>query len=322
MRNVELNLGMACNNRCVFCMSGGVRPSERAWVPLERVRGELEHFYREGCRSLGFLGGEPTAHPRIVECVRCARSLGFQRIALCSNGTKFSAPAFVDALISAGVTRFGVSIHSHLAAVEDELTGLAGNFARKVSGIGHLMERRRKGLVPDNVSLNPVLSKRTLPAMAGYVEFFKAMGIDDIRFNFIWPQARVERDRGMIPSYREAMPTILKVLVLNESRWKMHLTFGAVPRCMLRWAGRKLSPGLKERFGSRYLSECDDLPTDVSLRGEERFNWQERKRDMLKTHAASCRRCAHAAACDGVWKSYVALYGLSELVPVMRGRRA
>ena len=315
MRNLELNLGMACNNKCLFCMSGNSRVSEKRWLPLDRAKREVLDFFGKGCRSLGFLGGEPTMYPRLADLVRYAKALGYERIELCSNGTRFSDPAYVDSLIEAGVTRFGVSIHSHEAAMEDALTGLRGNFGRKLKGLRHLRRLRFQGKVPHNVSLNPVLNKRTLPAVEAFIGFFRREGFDDIRFNYIWPQARVEHDKAMIPSYREAMPQLLRVMLLNEDRWRMHLTFGGIPCCMLALGGRRLSKPLFESLAGKYLSECDDLPTEVSLRGEDRFSWQERKREMLKTHAEGCAKCRFFASCDGVWKSYAALYGTGEMRP-------
>lgn len=315
-KNLELNVGMACNNRCVFCISGDVPTAKRHWLALDRAKEELDHFYEKGCRSLGFLGGEPTAYPHIIDCIRHANSLGYQRIALCSNGTKFSDPDFVRDVIDAGVTRFTISIHSHTAKMEDHLTGLPGNFERKLKGLRLLREYREKGRLPDNVSLNPVLNKKTFPELEDYIEFFRKGGFDDIRFNYIWPQSRVQHDPEMIPRFREAMPEILRVILLNERKWKMHLTFGAVPICMLRWGGADLSPKLAEHLGLKYLSESDDLPTLVSLQGRERFNWQDRKKNMLKTHIDDCGKCRYAPICAGVWKTYAELYDLSEISPV------
>ncbi|MFH2204042.1 MAG: radical SAM protein [Elusimicrobiota bacterium] len=321
VKNLELNLGMACNNRCLFCMSGQVKPDMRLWMPLERAQRELLHFYNAGCRSVGFLGGEPSAYPQIIECVRYAKSLGYRRIALCSNGTKFSDHRFTDALVAAGMTRVTVSIHSHRPAVEDKLTELPGNFARKLKGLRHLRVLREQGRLPDNVSLNPVLNARTVPHMREYIEFFRREGFDDIRFNYIWPQARVENDRSIVPRFRNAMPMILRVLLLNEAQWKMHITFGGLPPCMLRWGGKDLSPEMTDYLAVRYLLELDDPPTQTSLQGRERFAWNTRKgrkRNMLKTHAPGCERCPYFAACEGVWKTYAAMYGLTEIVPPRR----
>ncbi|MBW2262673.1 MAG: radical SAM protein, partial [Deltaproteobacteria bacterium] len=113
VRNLELNLGKLCNNRCIFCLDGSAPRESRKWVPARRAAGELERARQEGTTSLGLLGGEPTAHPEILEIVGMAKELGFQRIALTSNGLKLSNPGLSRALVEAGVTRFSLSVHAH-----------------------------------------------------------------------------------------------------------------------------------------------------------------------------------------------------------------
>jgi hypothetical protein len=177
----------------------------------------------------------------------------------------------------------------------------------------------RAGELKDNVSLNPVLCRHNLPDMEGFIDFFGALGLDDIRFNYIWPEGGARNDRAWIPSFREAMPEILRIMLLNERRFKKHLTFGGVPKCALGLAG--VSGKLRDYLGAKYLDEAGfETPNDVSIAThrspEDRFNWQENKRDVLKTQSAECGRCAHQARCEGVWKSYVELYGFEEFRPL------
>lgn len=318
VKNLELNVGMACNNKCIFCISGEVENNMRMWMPWRTAQRELLHFYNHGCRSVGFLGGEPSAYPHILDSIRYAKTLGYRRIAMCSNGMKYHEKEFTDSLLNAGVTRFTISIHSHLEEIEDDLTGLPGNFARKMKGLRYLKKLKRAGRLPDNVSLNPVLNSKTVPHMVDYVEFFRSEGFDDIRFNYIWPQSRVENDKTMIPRYKDSMRTILKVMLLNESKWKMHVTFGGLPPCMLRWGGRELTSGMTHYLSVKYLLELEDLPTQTSLQGKERFDWNTitgRKRNMLKMHKKDCEACPYFHVCEGVWKTYTNMYGTDEIVP-------
>jgi len=319
---VEINLGKLCNNRCVFCISGDLRDRKGPWMPIEEVKEELRHFYLRGCRSLGFLGGEPTVYPHILECVGYARSLGYSRISLCSNGTRLSDPGFCRSLVSAGMTRVTLSVHSHRQELEDLITGVPGNFARKLAAVSNLLALSREGLLPDKLSLNPVLSRRTLGEMGGYVLFYSGLGVRDIRFNYIWPPDEWEQGhpeaRAWVPAYREAMPEILRILLLNEKRWGLRLSFGGVPRCALSLV---VSPRLGRYLAAKYLDEASlDPPNEVSSPhdrgGRERFLWQERKRDVLKTMAPSCRSCRHFSGCEGIWRTYVRLYGFGEFKPL------
>ena len=57
-KNVEINLGKACNNRCVFCLDGMPKREDRSYLPWETLKVEMErwansgHRYRDQCRWL------------------------------------------------------------------------------------------------------------------------------------------------------------------------------------------------------------------------------------------------------------------------------
>ena len=83
-RNIEINIGKSCNNRCVFCLDGMPKKEDRSYMDFDLMKSELERWYIEGHRSVGFLGGEPTTYPKIVQSVAYAKQLGFTRIAILS----------------------------------------------------------------------------------------------------------------------------------------------------------------------------------------------------------------------------------------------
>ena len=87
-RNVEINVGKACNNRCVFCMDGLPKQEDRSYMPIEEMQAEIERWAASGHQSLGFLGGEPTTYPWLPQAIRYAKDCGFTRIAIATNATK------------------------------------------------------------------------------------------------------------------------------------------------------------------------------------------------------------------------------------------
>jgi len=325
-RRIEIHLGTRCNGRCVFCMSSVNRDQKEPWAEPERVKAELRHFYGQGCRAAGFLGGEPTAYPDLLDCVAYARDLGFARILLCTNGLRLCDAGFCRELVEAGLTRVTLSVHSHKARIEDRLiTRVPGALARKVAAVRNLAALREKGLLPGGLSLNPVLCRPNLRDMEGYIGFFGKLGVGDVRFNYIWPHGEVRTDRAWIPRLREAMPELVRVMLANEVRLHKHLSFGGVPRCALALAG--VSGRLEDYLAAKYLDEAGfDPANDVSMAYKDaaaggRFVWQERKKEVLKSMAPACGRCRARARCEGVWASYAALYGLEELQPLEKGRR-
>jgi MoaA/NifB/PqqE/SkfB family radical SAM enzyme len=316
-RNLELNLGRACNNRCIFCLDGTAPREAKRWLPVDRALAELERARSEGARSVGLLGGEPTAHPKILELARKARELGFERIALATNGLKLADADFCRSLVEAGVTRFSISVHSHVEEDEDYLTGRKGNYEKKMGGIRNLEALRSEGFLPHNVSLNAVITTRLYRSMPEYAAHYGRLGVSDVRFNMIRTDACPDRAVELTPRLGDLTPEILRAVAVNEARLKMHMSFGDLPLCAFPWEILE-----NHDLASRVVGEARDLdtwvavfsaPKDASL-DPDRFKWTERKRDALKLQPEEvCSRCRLAAICEGLWRSYHDLFGSGEL---------
>lgn len=335
-KNVEINIGKACNNRCVFCIDGLPKREDRSYMPFPQMQAELEKWYAEGYRSVGFLGGEPTTYPKICESVAYARALGFTRVAIATNATRLRLPHFADRILDAGLTRVTVSMHGHTAALEDRLTRVPGNFEKKCDAIKYLVQRKKTdGVLPDGLSVNIVLNGwnyRYLPKMMRF--FFETLGVDDLRVNFIRPEGYADGDADLTPPYAKVVPMLIKGIILAETHFKRVFTFGGFPMCVLPDTLRR-----DARLLSRYMGEYRDLSTACSVRSDggdlqapkmrtradadtssqtvrfsaeesrARFNWQDRKRMDLKSSARACAQCELNHTCEGVWKGYLDIWG-------------
>lgn len=318
MKSFELNIGRACNSRCVFCVSRMVSKEEKAWLPLEKARDEVRLAFEQGYRALGFLGGEPTVYPHLEEVIRYGRELGYQRVALATNGLLLSRMSVVEKLIDAGVTRFGVSIHSDQAKIEDSLTRVKNAFERKLKGLKNLVKMKAAGRVPDNVSVNPLLHTKILKRMPRMLRFFLELGIDDVRFNTLRPVTGGKEDRALCPPFKLAMPRVAELIGQNEQELGLHLTFGDVPCCA--WPWQFLA---NKYLVERYVGEHHDLETSVAIfrdagsdhKSPERFVWADIKRDELKAKLPVCASCAWDRRCEGFWKTYLQLHGTGEIAP-------
>ncbi len=349
-RNVEINVGKACNNRCVFCIDGLPKREDRSYMPFPRMKAEIQRYYDEGYRSLGFLGGEPTTYPWLVQSTRFATDLGYTRVTIATNATKLRLEHFTDKLLDAGLTRVTISTHGHTAALEDRLTRVPGNFEKKLTAMRLLVARKAAGHLRDGLSVNIVLNgwnHRFLPQMMRY--FYEDIGIDDIRVNFIRPEGYAEGDADLCPEYKVVVPSLIKGIILAERRFRKVFTFGGFPLCVL-------PPALRNdhELLSRTMGEYRDLSTACSIRseggdlippgqtpdpgswvkgpkstvvsfdesaGRARFNWQDRKRHDLKAQPRACAECDVAGLCEGVWKGYLEIWGDAAFRPLkLRGR--
>lgn len=329
-RNVEINVGKNCNNKCVFCLDGMPTKEDRRYIAFEEMKAELDRWRAEGHLSVGFLGGEPTTYPKIVESVAYARDLGFTRIALATNAMMLRREVFLDALLAAGLTRTTISMHGHTPELEDKITMVPGGFEKKVTAIRHLKARQARGHLRDGVSVNIVLNgwnyKHLLPMMKF---FFDEMGLDDLRVNFVRPEGYAEANADLVPTYTDVVPLLIKAIVLNETHFRKVFTFGGVPMCVLPKTLLESEPLLRRTMGDIFR----DLSTDCSIRkegdngvdgvavaqeGRARFNWQDRKRFDLKLHVPACETCAFTSVCEGVWRGYLEIYGEEEFAPLTR----
>jgi MoaA/NifB/PqqE/SkfB family radical SAM enzyme len=344
-RNVEINVGKACNNRCVFCIDGLPKAEDRSYLPWPEMRAEIDRHAAQGYRSLGFLGGEPTTYPWIVQAVAHARAVGFTRVAVATNATKLRLPHFTDRLVDAGLTRATVSMHGHTPALEDALTRVPGNFEKKRAAIRLLRAHRDRGALADGLSVNLVLNGRNhrhLPRILRF--FYEDAGFDDVRVNAVRPEGYAEGDAALCPLYAELVPSLLKAIVLADAHFRRPLTFGGFPLCVLPASLREDADLMRRHWG-----EYRDLRTSCSVRsdggdavppgavavpgsylqqpkssavafdaetGRARFDWQQRKRQDLKGQPAVCGACRLAPVCEGAWKGYLEIWGDQELRPI------
>jgi MoaA/NifB/PqqE/SkfB family radical SAM enzyme len=326
-RNVEINVGKACNNRCVFCLDGMPKKEDRSYIAFEKMKEELTRWYNEGHRSVGFLGGEPTTYPKIVHSVAFAKELGFTRIAIATNATKLRLHHFTDRILEAGLTRITISMHGHTAELEDKLTRVPGNFEKKCTAIRYLVEKKKQGYLKDGLSVNIVLNGwnyRYLPKMLQF--FYEKMELNDVRVNYVRPEGYAEGSRDLTPRYNLVVPVVVKAVLLNEFHFHKTFTFGGIPMCML---PKKLLHS--ENLLRKYMGEYRDLSTDCSTRsegfadgvttvegGRARFNWQDRKKHDLKGHPSACYSCDYAPVCEGVWQGYLDIWDDSEFKAMKR----
>ncbi len=77
-KQIEIQLGHMCNNRCVFCVSGQETARGNAGpLDVAPMIAAITRAHQDGHRKLTLLGGEPTLQPGFLDVVRHAVALGF-----------------------------------------------------------------------------------------------------------------------------------------------------------------------------------------------------------------------------------------------------
>ncbi|MBN2498781.1 MAG: radical SAM protein [Deltaproteobacteria bacterium] len=312
MRNLDINLGRACNNRCLFCSNGDVRLRPKGWMGIRDVERELETQRASGWESVCFLGGEPTLYPELERAIAHARQLGYRRVAICTNGSRLADPDRLERLLESGLNRVAFSIHAHRASLEDAITRRPGSFDEKLRALDQLVGARDAGRLEHGLSFNSVLHAKILGKLLEFVTFFNRRGLGDIRLNFIRPEHEAVGSREWVPALGDLTVPMRELAARNEAEWKMDLSFADVPWCFWPWE-LLASPALC----ARYAGEEIDLSTRVSLYNSdlpmERFDWKEQRTSKLKRLLEGCAACPLVERCEGVWRAYLDIYGESEI---------
>ena len=175
---LNIEVGVLCNNRCVFCYQKGYRgiPGFPKLVPGEEIRARMRWARANDYDEVSFTGGEPTVRPDFLELVAYARELGFRWIAITTNGWRLARPDFFAAAAEAGLTSIGVSIHGPTAEIHDAATGHDGSFVRAIQTVRNAMATRG---TPRFVRLNTftVVSRMNHHRLRDLADLLFALGV-------------------------------------------------------------------------------------------------------------------------------------------------
>ena len=151
-----------CNLDCHYCNEFNNSIPHPALADLKKW---MDHIRKLGIMRLGLQGGEPLKHPDIVEVVRYARSLGFCKVSMSTNGFLLNRQLLAD-LQEAGLDELQISV--------DRMTPIAST-RKAMKSIVHKLDWFKDSKVKLNVS--GVLFKDTLDEMAQVIDTCLDLGI-------------------------------------------------------------------------------------------------------------------------------------------------
>lgn len=315
---VHVSIGAVCNNNCVFCMEedrDGRYVNNSAMTP-ERVRWILEE--NRGAEEVCFTSGEPTTRPELPEFVAWAKSLGFSRISVMTNGRRLSHLPYAAALAKAGMNRFYISIHGHTKKLHEGLTRTPDSFEQTVAGLDSIAKLKRFGI---ELHTSTVVTDRNLPDLTDIYRFLRSHGVDQVVFNVMQANGRADTYFEQIfPRYTDIAEKFEQFTKeVGEARPMAFLV--DIPLCTT-----ERIPDFNRGYVERYRHF--DLASHAALSDDqkgERAQTGKGKGLVLVTRSdlddaerekrAECARCRYDAQCEGVWKSYLKRYGWDEFVP-------
>jgi MoaA/NifB/PqqE/SkfB family radical SAM enzyme len=268
-----------------FCSANESTPN--VWAEPRAMMRAIARAAQRGVERVSFSGGEPTLARELPSYVRVARRAGIAKVELVTNGVLLDQPTRVDALVAAGLTHAFVSLHGHDEASASAATRKAGDFARTIAAIGHLVER---GVI---TVVNHVIHAGNAALLERFVDtvWERFGGRVMISFAFVTPQYQALQHPELVPRLSEVAP------YLARAAWRaidlgQPFVIGSrqgVPPC-------QLGPfvGWSDLIHVAHEAQAEDAPQ--------------------KVHGPGCTGCRFARYCTGVWRPYAARYGTDELI--------
>jgi MoaA/NifB/PqqE/SkfB family radical SAM enzyme len=319
---VHVSIGAVCNNNCIFCMEEdreGRYVNNSAMTP-ERVRWILDGH--KGAEEVCFTSGEPTTRPELPDFASWAKSLGYRKISVMTNGRRLSHGPYAALLAKSGINRFYVSIHGHTKKLHEGLTRTPESFEQTVKGLDSIARMKRFGI---ELHTSTVITNRNLPEMTAIYRFLRAHGVDQVVFNVMQANGRADTYFDQIfPRYIEIAETFRRFLeeMRGAGEPKPQAFLVDIPLCTTETLP-DFHRGYVERYRHFDLESQAAVPVESRpARAQEgggkglvlvtRHDLDEAEREKRQ----ECASCRHEGRCDGVWKNYVKRYGWDEFVPV------
>jgi len=170
-----------CNLYCTHCYAdSGPEGDLYGSMTYNDWTGVLDEAADLGCRSLQFIGGEPTMHPRLPDLINHANQQGFGFIEVYTNATRLG-PRLVGCFQHNGV-HVATSFYTDDPQLHERITQGEGSWQRTVNGIESVLAA---GL-PLRVGV--VETDHNLSHGPRAIEFLRTLGVRNIR---------VDRQRGV-----------------------------------------------------------------------------------------------------------------------------
>lgn len=292
-RVYELTLGYACNYNCRFCsIAHDKRKTSKTTV---EAIADIAQARKEGFRTIGFGGGEPTVREDIIRLTEFAGNSGFGTIRVQTNGMMLSYEGFASRIIAAGANYFKFSIHAHKAEIHDRLTRVAGSFDRAVRGL------RNARALGARTSVDIVINRLNYRFLPQYVDYFALReGVSGIGLIYpVYEGAMKENAVRIGVRMTETLPYIRDAVSLARDILLDRNVVFNIPYCLLEAGYHELIPGSRLNLK---VNSPGRIEEDVFLGAKG-----------SKVRPAPCSGCPRLDDCGGIWKDYAEIYGLSEI---------
>jgi MoaA/NifB/PqqE/SkfB family radical SAM enzyme len=263
----------------------------------QEIKDALDVARKDGATGVVFTGGEVTIRKDVVELVRYAKSHGFDRIQLQTNGRRFADMSFLKAVMKAGANEFGSSLHGYKPELHDYLTRAPGAWMQTVRGLKNI--KKLSGFIV----INSVVVKPNYRHLEPLAELFGQIGVDQFQFAFMHAVGNADLNfESMMATASEAARYMKRGMRVGLDNGAMVMS-EAMPYCLMR--------GFERYVAELYIPETSIHEKDKYIK-----DFADVRKNQGKILFSQCNKCRFRYICEGPWREYPERMGDDEFRPV------
>ncbi|MDD2753125.1 MAG: radical SAM protein [Candidatus Portnoybacteria bacterium] len=295
-------VGFSCNNNCLMC---SIRGKEKFYPDRTHhdLIGDLKQGREEGFNGVEFTGGETTLRRDIFDLVAAAKDIGYQTIALSTNGRLLGYPDFCQKIVAAGLNKVTFSLLGPDKKTHEALTRVPGSFGEILAGIENI-----KKFPPVHLNISSVISRLNHKSLEKFGAFVRGLGVKHWYLLDLIPDGNAKKFYDILAVRLAELAKELNSLASIAGDFK-ELGFFDFPLCVFSPEIRSLKNvclvNAKKRAETSYQVGYD--PKRIEKNEEGIFA------DAYRENIAICAGCRYYKECGGIWREYLNRYGGAEI---------
>jgi len=229
-----------------------------------------------------FDGGEPTMNPELIPLVHYARSIGYDRINVTTNGRMCFYEDFAKKLVNSGLTTLLFSVHGPDARIHAQQVGVAEAFDQTVGGIKNCVKHKPPGV---ELGMNITITKGNWDKLEQVAALALELELPWLNIQFLTPFGRATK--YVAPDTQKAADLAMRVIDQYRDRMKFQVI--NLPFCFM--------PGYEEFLTGDLLK----LERHMIFVNNEEVNLAQYLAER-RTKKPVCETCPHACFCGGFYE--------------------
>ncbi|MFA7141757.1 MAG: radical SAM protein [Candidatus Paceibacterota bacterium] len=291
MKELDIKLGYACNNNCLFCLN---KDKRSFFHTTENLKKHIKSSALKGCKKLIVSGGEPLIYNNFFEILLYAKECKIPLCEIQTNGRALFYENYVKEIqtIYPNIS-FLVSFHYPTNKMYQQYSQSNG-FFQVLKGLENLNKFNLK------FTINIVLFKGNIYYLKEILKTLDEAKCKNIQFRFIDGGNVLEQFYDFVPRMKDAVKQVKECIedYSDKSIYIHEIPFCVLGKKMIKYSSPETNKNRENLNANKIILNSPEIM-------EQQFVFP------------NCDNCIHREQCKGVRKTYFNMYGSNEINPII-----